>query len=173
MTVDNLKKGPEPNALARKDFLKILQVMAIGGGAAACLGQIPARADCSAATNDKAAEKEDNTMQDKLAVVWTSGDRDVALKMVFMYVFNAKKNGWWKDITLVIWGPSTKLLSYDTELQDYIGRMKEVGVVLRACKACADSYGVSESLEKLGITVEYMGTPLTEMLKGGGRVVTF
>ena len=51
----------------------------------------------------------------KLFVLWTSGDREVALKMVFMYTYNAKKYGWWKDITLVVWGPSAKLLSGDKE----------------------------------------------------------
>ncbi|MBN2290197.1 MAG: DsrE family protein [Candidatus Glassbacteria bacterium] len=111
-------------------------------------------------------------MNEKLAVLWSSGDRDVALKMVFMYTFNAKKNGWWKEVTLIVWGPSSKLLSHDTELQDYIARMKEAGVVLRACKACSDSYGVSEHLAGLGISVEYMGMPLTEMLKEGCRVIT-
>ena len=28
--------------------------------------------------------------KDKLVVVWTSGDREVALKMVFMYTINSK-----------------------------------------------------------------------------------
>ena len=32
-----------------------------------------------------------STKPDKLMVLWTSGDRDVALKMVFMYTLNAKK----------------------------------------------------------------------------------
>ena len=110
---------------------------------------------------------------DHLVVLWTSGERDVALKMTFMYTFNAKVNGWWKEITLVIWGPSAKLLSHDLSLQDYVLRMIEAGVKVRACKACADSYKVSENLEKLGISVEYMGLPLTEFLKNGFRVVTF
>ncbi|WP_197092805.1 hypothetical protein [Labilibaculum euxinus] len=56
----------------------------------------------------------------KLAVVWTSGDRDVALKMVFMYTYNAKKMGWWDEINLIVWGPSSKLLCEDAELQEYI-----------------------------------------------------
>jgi hypothetical protein len=89
----------------------------------------------------------------RLGVLWTSGDRDVALKMVFM--------------------PSSKLLSVDEELQAGIAEMGEAGVELVACKACADSYGVSGKLEELGIEVKYMGVPLTEMLKGDWIVVTF
>jgi hypothetical protein len=97
----------------------------------------------------------------------------VALKMVYMYTFNAKKNGWWDEVRFLVWGPSAKLLSEDVELQDYVKKMKEEGVELLACKACADSYGVSEKLEALGVEVKYMGAPLTDMLKSDWTTITF
>ncbi len=109
---------------------------------------------------------------DKLVVVWTSGDREVALKMVFMYVSNSRKYGWWQDITLVVWGPSAKLLTEDAELQEYIKSIKKAGVDLKACKMCADMYGVSSKLESMGIAVKYMGE-LTDYLKEGRHVLTF
>ncbi|MCE5251420.1 DsrE family protein [bacterium] len=113
------------------------------------------------------------TQPSKLVVVWTSGDRDVALKTAFMYTYNAKKNKWWDEVKLVVWGPSSKLLSDDQELQDYIKKMKDEGVILEACKACSDMYGVSDKLSSLGIDVKYMGKPLTEMLKSGWVSLTF
>lgn len=109
----------------------------------------------------------------KLVVVWTSGDREVALKMVYMYTYNAKKNGWWDNIRFIVWGPSSKLLSEDKELQDYTQKMKEVGVEVFACKACADMYGVSEKLLELGLEVKYIGKDLSEMLQGGWTHLTF
>ena len=112
------------------------------------------------------------TEDEKLVILWTSGDRDVALKMVFMYTYNAKKNDWWKDITLVVWGPSAKLLSEDTELQEYMQRIMEAGVEVRACKGCADQYGVSEKLEALGITVLYIGKEFTDYIQQGRNVLT-
>jgi len=122
-----------------------------------------------------AAEKQQLRPEDKLVVVWTSGDRDVALKMVFMYTYNASpsKFGWWQDITLVVWGPSSKLLSVDTELQDYVAKMKQAGIRLEACKACADMYEVSDSLRELGVDVKYMGDVLTGYIKEGRHVLTF
>lgn len=51
--------------------------------------------------------------------------------------------------------------------------MKEIGVELLACKACADRYGVSETLQDIGIEVKYMGVGLTEMLKGSWTTLTF
>ena len=111
--------------------------------------------------------------KDKLVVIWTSGDREVALKMVFMYTLNAKLRGWFKDVTLVVWGPSTKLLSEDEDLQNYIGTIKDSGVELLACRACTDEYGVTEALEKMGIEVIYMGEPLTSYLKDDIKIITF
>jgi len=118
-------------------------------------------------------EKGETVESTKLLVIWTSGDRDVALKMVFMYTYNAKLKGWWDDVQLLVWGPSSKLLSGDMELQEYIKKMKDAGVILTACKACADQYGVSNKLEEMGIDVKYMGVPLTEMLKTGWTTISF
>lgn len=73
----------------------------------------------------------EETDPSKLLVVWTSGDRDVAMNMVFMYTYNAKKNGWWENIRFLIWGPSSKLLSEDKELQKEIQKMKEVGIEVK------------------------------------------
>jgi hypothetical protein len=110
--------------------------------------------------------------KDKLVVVWTSGDKEVAEKMVFMYTFNAKKFKWWDDITLLIWGPSAKLLTEDKELQDYVKAMLDSGIRVLACKGCADMYEISDELEKIGVTVRYTGTDLTNFIKER-HVITF
>ncbi|MEE9442693.1 MAG: DsrE family protein [candidate division Zixibacteria bacterium] len=123
---------------------------------------------------DKDSEHEfGHNDSDHLVVLWTSGDKDVAMKMVFMYVYNAKKYGWWEDITLIVWGPSSKLASEDADIQDYIKKMIADGITIKACKACADLYEVSGALTAFGIEVKYMGTDLTEYIKAGKHVITF
>lgn len=109
---------------------------------------------------------------DRLLVLWTSGDREVALKMAFMYALNSKLKGWWNEVRLLVWGPSAKLLSGDIELQDYVKRMNEAGVQIMACRACSDSYGVSETIAALGIEVVYAGEPLTSFIKEGWHIIT-
>ena len=111
--------------------------------------------------------------KDKLVVIWTSGDREVAIKMVFMYVLNSRLHKWWDDITLIIWGPSTNLLSQDYELQEYLERIKEQGVTLEACINCTDMYGITKKLAGLGIDVKLMGSPLTDYIKEGRKVISF
>jgi hypothetical protein len=114
-----------------------------------------------------------NDNSDKLVVVWTSADRDVAEKMVFMYTNAAKKAGWFKDVTIIVWGPSAKLLSEDVALQEYMKKMQDAGVNTQACIACAGMYGVVDKLKSLGIEVKGMGGPLSDYLKEGRKVITF
>jgi len=120
------------------------------------------------------AQTEKKTVEpDTLCILWTSGDPDVALKMVFMYANAAKQNRWWSQVELIVWGPSAKLTSENTEIQQTLAKLMKAGVKTEACKACADSYGVSEKLEALGIEVKYMGQPLTEILKSNKKLLTF
>ena len=111
-------------------------------------------------------------ISERMVVIWSSGDREVAKKMVFMYTKNSKLKGWWGRVRLVVWGPSSLLLSKDLELQEELEDLKAAGVELQACKACADLYGVTDKLKSLGIEVIYMGAPLTEMLKTGWTCLT-
>jgi hypothetical protein len=110
--------------------------------------------------------------KDRLFILWTSGDPEVAMHMVFMYAKNARLKGWWQTVRLVVWGPSASLLARDESLQAELAVLREAGVELQACKACADRYGVSEKLAELGIDVIYMGAPLTEYLKTGWASIT-
>jgi hypothetical protein len=110
---------------------------------------------------------------DRLVVVWSSGDPEVARKMVFMYTKNSRLRGWWGRVRLVVWGPAARLLAGDRELQEELAEVKAAGVELQACRACAELYGVTGQLEALGIEVIFMGQPLTDMLKSGWTCLTF
>ncbi len=117
--------------------------------------------------------QEKTSSNNRLAVIWSSGDPEVANKVCLMYTNNAKKQKWFDEVTLIVWGPSAKLLASNRELQATIQSMLKDGVKIQACQACSDSYGVSDDLRKLGIEVRYMGKPLTDILKQGWKVLTF
>ena len=119
------------------------------------------------------AAEEKVSSDNRLAVMWTSGDPEVAHRVCFMYTHNAKKQKWFNEVTLIVWGPSAQFLAADKDLQAEVKAMLNDGVKVEACVACADSYGVSDQLRKLGIDVKPMGRPLTEMLKQNWRVLTF
>jgi len=111
------------------------------------------------------AEGETEEPTGKLMVVWTSGDPDVADKVCLMYTHAAKAYGWFAEVTLVVWGPSQRLLAGDPTIQAKIKAMQEDGVVVEACIACARKLELVEELEALDIDVKGMGVPLSEALK--------
>lgn len=117
-------------------------------------------------------ENLDNNVN-KLVVVWTSGDPYVAERVALMYTHAAKTAGWFKDVTLIIWGPSAKLAAENLKIQEKLKAMKKDGVVIEACIACANAYKVTDELKKLGFDVKGMGKPLTDYLKSDAKVLTF
>ncbi len=113
------------------------------------------------------------TKKEKLAVLWVSGDRDVAEKSCLMYTHAAKRNGWFDEVVLIVWGSSSNLLANDVALQEKVKAMKEDGVILEACISCSNMFGVTEDLKTLGIDVKGMGVPLTAYIKSGYHVLTY
>jgi len=111
-------------------------------------------------------------MKDKLIVLWISRDEEAAINMAFMYARNSKLKGWWNEVELIIWGPSAKVASENKNIQEELKELKNAGVNVRACKACADKYQVSERLSAMDIEVLYIGSILTDELKSGTKVIT-
>lgn len=117
-------------------------------------------------------EKPENTT-DKLVIVWTSDDPYLAERMVLMYAHAAKTAGWFKEVTIIIWGPSTKMVSENLKIQEKLKAMQKDGVEIQACIACATAYGVVDELKSLDFEVKGMGKPLTDYLKSDAKVLTF
>jgi len=109
---------------------------------------------------------------DELLVMWTTGEIDTAKSMVFMYTLNAKLQGWWEDVTLLMWGAADRLILEDEELQATLKKMQDAGVKTVACRACAEKMEVAEQLKELGIKVFYTGQFLTDWLKSGKKMIT-
>ena len=102
---------------------------------------------------------------EKLAILWTTDNEETALKMLLMYTLKANENKWWKECDLITWGPSNKLLSESVEVQSLMKQIIAAGVKVYACKRCAESYGLVEQIEGMGIEVKLMGEPLTAYLQ--------
>ncbi|MFO7574284.1 MAG: DsrE family protein [Bacteroidales bacterium] len=125
----------------------------------------------SKAVNSQEATQPVST--DKLVMLWISDDIDAAEKMAFMYAHSAKTAGWFKEVTVIIWGPSAKLISESEKLQEKVKAMQADGVKIEACVACARQYGVDGKLRELGYDVKGMGTHLTNYLKSDAKIISF
>ena len=109
---------------------------------------------------------------EKLNILWTNADEIAFDKMVAMYARNAKINGWWQEITVIIWGSTAKLAADSELVKLRIRELLQVGVRVVACKACSDSLGATESLLAQGIDVQYLGEELTRILKADEKLLT-
>ncbi|MCD8186035.1 MAG: DsrE family protein [Rikenellaceae bacterium] len=110
--------------------------------------------------------------EDKLNLLWTTDHPEQFFHMAAMYTLNSQARGWWKQVNLIIWGPSARLAGTDPKIQTELREILAAGATVEACKDCADRYGVSEVLEKIGVRVRYMGEPMTGYLKNGEKFLT-
>jgi hypothetical protein len=110
---------------------------------------------------------------DKLLIVWSTAEIEVAKKMVLLYSSVILPRGYWDQAHLMIWGPSAKLLAENEALQETVTKIKETGVILSCCVVCSDEYGVTEKLASLGVDMIHTGEILTNALKGDWKVITF
>ena len=101
----------------------------------------------------------------KLLVVWTSDHIKDINNFIMPYSFNSKKQGWFDEVDVLIWGKSQIKVKEDKEVQEKIIKLINEGVNVYACKFCSDDLGVSELLESLGVTVMYTGVFLSDSQK--------
>ena len=100
----------------------------------------------------------------KLNVLWTSGDKDTALVMVFKYLHDMQQQTGLDEVTLLIWGAATQLSLEDADMQECICTALASGVrVIAARKWAEQLHGVSR-LEALGVEVYPTGSMLTDWL---------
>ncbi len=109
---------------------------------------------------------------DKLFILWTNADILTSDKMVLMYATNSMLSRWWKEVTVIIWGATAKLVAENSMIQEKIEIAAHAGVHFSACKACADQLGVTDILSGFGIDVAYWGEGLTDILKGKDKLIT-
>jgi hypothetical protein len=121
----------------------------------------------------KAQTGSTNSPSDTLVVIWSSGDVEVAEKACLMYAHAAKKYNWFKEVILVVWGPSEKLLAENEALNKKVTLMQKDGVKVEACVACSNQYGVTNELKSCEFDVKGMGVPLTNYLKRGYKVISY
>ncbi|MDX9872949.1 MAG: DsrE family protein [Clostridia bacterium] len=107
-----------------------------------------------------------------LHVLWTTGDPHTSQFMVLMYAKNSMLREWWKNVTVIVWGASAKLVAENTVIQEEIKIAQHAGVKFTACIACARQLGVVDQLEALGIEVVSWGPLLTEVLKENEKLIT-
>jgi len=112
--------------------------------------------------------------KDKLLIVWSSGEIDVAKRLILLYGSVMLERNYWDKATIMVWGPSAKLIFENKDLQDQVKTVMKTGVKFNTCVVCSDEYGITQELKQLGIDPIHTGKMLTESLKSDDtEVLTF
>ena len=106
------------------------------------------------------------TEQDRLVVIIGTGEPGKA-EAGLMYATNALKHGWMQDVRLFFFGPAEKLLLEDPDLQELVREFQRQERTPVACKFIADREGTDGGLADLGVAVEYVGQPISDLIKDG------
>ncbi|MEJ5168486.1 MAG: DsrE family protein [Arcobacteraceae bacterium] len=112
-------------------------------------------------------------MKNKLLIVWSSGEIEVAKKLVLLYGSVMLPRKYWDEAVIMLWGPSAKLVAQNLELQEKVKNCMATGVKFNVCVVCSDEYGVTKDLENLGIEPIHTGEMLTNALQSDWKVITF
>ncbi len=105
-------------------------------------------------------------MSDKIVVVISTAEKEKVYTGM-MYAVNAIKQGWMKEVRLIFFGPSEKLLLSDSELQDYVKEYLKLKGEAVACKFISDNDKTSENISKMGLQVQYVGEMISDLIKDG------
>lgn len=108
----------------------------------------------------------------KLHILWTNSNVNTSRMMVIKYARNAMLNNWWDNVTVIIWGDTTRLVATDPIIQEEMRIAKQAGVHFSACLACAINLGIREDLELLGLELIPWGVPFTEIIKEKKNLIT-
>jgi len=109
---------------------------------------------------------------DHLYILWTNADLMTFDKMVMMYAKNCIVKHWWKEVTVIIWGATAKLVAENQMVRERIREVQSVGVHFSACKSCAEQLGAADKLAELGVEVIYWGEGLTDIIKNNKKLIT-
>ena len=104
-------------------------------------------------------------IKNNLLIVWTNGDKDMAIKFPLLYGAVILEREYWKNAHLMLWGPSIKLAASDSTIKEKLKEIQATGVSMSACIVCVEDYDVIKELEALEIQIVHTGELLTTALK--------
>ena len=112
-------------------------------------------------------------MATKVFIVVSSGDKEVVKWPALTYALNAAKRKWMDEVKVIIFGPAEELAAHHPEVQAKLKEVREAGVEIMACKACADDWNITDELEEAEIKVVYVGSVISQLIKDGWASLTF
>lgn len=110
--------------------------------------------------------------KNELNVLWTNADPITSEHMVLLYSINAKKQGWFDQVNLIIWGATASLAVDNAIIKELVLKAIKEGLNVVGCLHCAQQLGKEAALTNMGVKLSYMGNPLSEIIKNKENLLT-
>ncbi len=105
-------------------------------------------------------------MAKKIVIIISTSDLEKA-RTGAMYAKNALFQGWMEEVKIFFFGPAQKLLLEDAELQNFVEKVRAMEETPIACKFISDRDNNSEQISKLGVSVEPVGSLISDLINDG------
>lgn len=111
-------------------------------------------------------------MENKLHILWTNDNVLTAKHMLLLYASKTLEFKLWDEVTIIIWGASSKLVAENKQIQQLIADAQKTGVKFSSCIKCAEDLGTTQALLDQDIELIAWGKPLTELIKNKEHLIT-
>jgi len=105
-------------------------------------------------------------MAEKLLIIISTSDPEKA-ETGMMYAVNALRNQWMEEVKLFFFGPAEKLLTQNTDIQEYLGEYQAMNGTAIACEVIANRENISDKVNELGVKVDPVGATISKLLHEG------
>lgn len=105
-------------------------------------------------------------MSDKIVVIISTAEVEKA-RTGMMYAVNAVLQNWMSEVKLIFFGPAQELLLEDVIMKDFLLQFQQAEGKAVSCKFIADRDETDKETEALGVSVEYVGSMISDLIKEG------
>jgi len=118
--------------------------------------------------------QEKSTSPESVTILWSSNDPDVFYNCIMPYYNYSCEKHCWKEMNLLMWGPSVRLLAENQDLQIDLSELISRGLNVKASKYSMDKFKVTEKMSRLGVEALYIEEDITrELKKGMANLIAF
>ena len=104
-------------------------------------------------------------MKENLLIIISTPSIESIKKFPLLYSSVALERDYFKQLHVMFWGESIKILQHDESLQSMVIQIAKTGVEFSSCIVCSNEYGATEILERIGVTCNHTGELMTKALK--------
>ncbi|AKI98059.1 hypothetical protein [Kosmotoga pacifica] len=99
----------------------------------------------------------------KVVIILSTGEEEKLITGL-MFAVNAIKYHWFEDVKIFLFGPAEMRVTKSERPRKLLKEIENLGGFATACKFLSDRNNISEYLIHIGLKVDYVGEPISELI---------